>query len=439
MESKNKKSKRNQEKEEENHDDLDKLSSLPDSILTHILSFLNTRSAIRTSVLSKRYQLLWTLSPCLDFTLSDYHTETSESYDGRVFSQVKNYSVVSFESYVNRVLQLREHSNLTKFRVSLHKDVSLEFMQNCVVYAARHKVQHLRIRGCVKEKPVTLPKLLLTSSSLITLHLHNATSNSIELPKSVSLQNLKTLRLKNFEFSDWSYNGEVFSGCPNLETLVLGKCSIRPTNKLKVLDVNCLNLKNLEIRYWRSPWKCFDEHVINVRAPKLVFFLFQGHLARVDFKEGLPCMEKACVDLSYPTACFMVNASERKQRTSEVLLTILRQICNVKLLSLSLTTIEVMAALRDLQSRAPIIFENLRNLKFTAENIYMEKTMRTENVMQLLEKVASEVVIFDGSKEKKLLPESSKVKTRKDVRHVAVPAHVMHFIRKLAFFGTFEY
>ncbi|KAL0360091.1 UNVERIFIED_CONTAM: F-box/FBD/LRR-repeat protein [Sesamum radiatum] len=341
MESKSKKLKRNQERKDERYD-LDKLSYLPDSILTHILSFLDTKSAIRTSVLSKRYRLLWTLSPCLDFKLSEFYTRSLDSYDGYVFSQVKNSSVGSFESYVNHVLRRREHSNLTMFRLSLHKDVGLEFIENCVNYAAQHKVQHLRIRGFVKRKPLTLPKLLLTSSSLITLHLHNATSYCIELPKSVALPNLKVLRLKNFQFSDKNFNGQVFSGCPSLETLVLSKCCIKPGNSLKILDVNCLNLKNLEIKYWRSPWKCFDEHMINVNAPRLVSFKFQGHLARVSFKEALPCLDEASIDLCYPTSCFGVDASERKLRTSERFLSMLRHICNVKFLSLSLKTIEVL-------------------------------------------------------------------------------------------------
>ncbi|KAK6116658.1 hypothetical protein DH2020_049592 [Rehmannia glutinosa] len=380
MESKNKKSKKNQENEEEYHD-LDRLSALPDSILSHILSFLDTRSAIRTSVLSERYRLLWTLSQCLDFTLW------------------QSQSVVSFESYVNRVLRLREPSNLTKFRISLHRGVSSEFMQNCVDYAARHRVEHLRIRGFLATgNPVTLPNLLLTSSSLITLHLHNAIRNSIELPMSVSLQNLKTLRLKSFEFSDWNFNGEVFSGCPNLETLVLGMCSIRPANNLKILDVNCLNLKNLEIRHWRSPWRCFDEHIINVRAPKLAFFLFQGHLARVNFDGGLSCMEIACIDLLYPTACFSVNVSERKQRTSEGFFSMLRQLCNVEFLSVSLKTAEVMAALPDLEARTPTIFENLSVLEFTDENGCREKRLPIHIDIHPPE-IATDVMIFDFSKQ----------------------------------------
>lgn len=333
-----KKSKKNQQKR-----DLDRLSCLPDSIITHILSFLDTKSVVRASVLSKRYKLLWTLSPCLDFKLPESQSGSFDSYDASLlFSLGKVPTVASFMAYVNRILQFRENSNLVSFRLSLHKDVCLDFVQNCIDYAARHKVQHLRLRGYFKRKPFALPEMLLASSSLITLHLHNATCNCIELPSSVALPSLKILRLKNFEFCDKNFSGELFEGCPNLETLVLSKCCIRSVNNLKALDLNCSNLKNLEIMYWRSPWKCFDEHMIVVNAPKLAFFKFQGHLVRVNFKDVLPCLERACIDLCYPTACFMVNASERKQTISESFLSMLHHICNVKFLSLSLKTVEVL-------------------------------------------------------------------------------------------------
>ncbi|KAK6129612.1 hypothetical protein DH2020_036657 [Rehmannia glutinosa] len=238
MESKNKKSKKNQEKEEENHD-LDRLSALPDSILSHILSFLDTRSAIRTSVLSERYRLVWNLSQCLDFTLWE------------------SQSVVSFESFVNRVLRLREPSNLTKFRISLHRGVSSEFMQNCVDYAARHRVEHLRIR-----------------------------------------------------------------------------------------------------------------------------------------------------------ACFSVNVSERKQRTSEGFFSMLRQLCNVEFLSVSLKTAEVMAALPDLEARTPTIFENLSVLEFTDENGCREKRLPIHIDIHPPE-IATDVMIFDFSKEKETLTWLFKGKKKK--------------------------
>ncbi|KAG8378420.1 hypothetical protein BUALT_Bualt08G0135500 [Buddleja alternifolia] len=407
--------------------DLDRLSSLPDSILTHILSFLDTRSAITTSFLSKRYKLLWTMLPSLDFKLCDSHTESFKSYVDKFRNPIKKSSVASFERYVNTVLQQREHSNLTTFRVSLHKDVGLEFMQNCVDYAAQHRVQHLRIRGYFKLNPLVLPEMLLMSSSLITLHLHNATSCNIELPKLVHLPNLKVLRLKKFEFCDANFSGELFTGCPSLESLVLSKCWIRAGDKLRVLDVNCLNLKNLEIRYWRSPWRCFDEHLISVNAPRLVCFKFRGHVARMNFKEGLLCLDKACIDLCYPSSCTMVvDVFERKQKTSESFLSMLRQLSNVKFLSLSLKTIEVVSALSDLRVCAPCNFENLRFIKFTTEDKCIEKTIPVETIVQLLEKVVTDVMMFDVYKETKLAPECSK--KHKNATTVLLPAHVMRFL-----------
>ncbi|KAL7156081.1 hypothetical protein ABFS83_03G119100 [Erythranthe nasuta] len=427
MVAKNKKSKKSKKEEH----DLDKLSCLPDSILSYILSFLDTKSAIRTSLLSKRYKLLWTLTPSLDFVLSETETVYPNSYNDVVPPEhAKDPSIFFFQLYVNRILRLREHSNLTSFRLSLYKDVGMELLEKCMDYAAKHKVQDFRIRGYVKNQPVVLPELLLTSSSLTNLHLHNATPYSIRLPKSVLLPNLKFLHLKKFQFSDNNFNGGIFSGCPNLESLVLSRCSIRPRDEVKVLNLNFSNLVNLVIKCWRSPWICFNEHAINVNAPKLAFFKYQGHLARVNFNDSLLFLERACIELCYPTACTIVNLSERKQELAECFLSMLRYMCNVEFLSLSMKTIEVLSALPDLRERSHTIFENLRLIKFTAENKYTEKTLSIKTVMQLLENAATDVLISDGSKKKKPSPGYSKVKTNKkdDAKHIAVPVHVMYFL-----------
>ncbi|KAL3845624.1 hypothetical protein ACJIZ3_003027 [Penstemon smallii] len=419
MEPRNKKKMKTQKNEEKSN--FDRLSCLPDSILCHILSFLDTKSAIHTSLLSKRYKFLWTQLQNLDFELSEVPYRSLKSYhvDGFPKPYLKP-SVYTFEEFVNYVLSSREETNLTTFRLSMHHLVEPEFVEAWLDYAADHNVQHLIIRAIVKRKHVALPKLLLNSSSLITLHLTNATCYSIELPKSVLLPNLKVLRLKNFKFCDENYNGDVFSGCPCLETLVLSKCCIKPGEKLKVIDVNCLKLKNLEIRYWRSPWCYFDEFMINVNAPELVYFRFQGHLARVNFKKGMPCLDTVHVELCYPSSCAEVNVSERKQKTSESFISMLHQLHNVKFLSLSMMTVEVVAANTEL-ALLPSTFENLRFIKFTTDDKYLEMKIPIMDVRWLLNE---DIWILDVPKE---LLKVLKIK-RKDISPICLPSNAVHYL-----------
>lgn len=51
--------------ESQKNDTTDFISSLPDCVLTHILSLLPTRDSVRTSILSSRWSPLWKLVPVL--------------------------------------------------------------------------------------------------------------------------------------------------------------------------------------------------------------------------------------------------------------------------------------------------------------------------------------------------------------------------------------
>ncbi|AES81605.2 putative F-box domain-containing protein [Medicago truncatula] len=53
---------------------VDRISDLPDSILSHILYFLPTKLAATTSVLSKRWKRLWLSVLSLDFDSSGFKT-----------------------------------------------------------------------------------------------------------------------------------------------------------------------------------------------------------------------------------------------------------------------------------------------------------------------------------------------------------------------------
>ncbi|KAM2787054.1 hypothetical protein PS2_007879 [Malus domestica] len=50
----------------------DRISALPNEVLCHILSFLPTKYVVRTTVLSKKWNNIWTSVPNLYFCDDDY-------------------------------------------------------------------------------------------------------------------------------------------------------------------------------------------------------------------------------------------------------------------------------------------------------------------------------------------------------------------------------
>lgn len=333
----------------------------------------------------------------------------------------------SFESTVNNVLKCREHSDLRSFGLSLHKPMNEDFIVNILDYVAKHNVVHLKVRGYVKSKPVIFPNSLLTASKLTTLRMSNAISYCIDLPNSVDWPSLKFLCLKNFAFVD--FNAELFSGCPNLECLILNKCCIKPGKNMKVLDVHCPNLRILQILNWRSPWRYFHEQTIDVYAPKLVIFKFEGPLARVTFRDGLPCLEDARINFSCPTACSGIDLADRKPQTAEVFLSMLRALCSVKVLSLSLKAIEVLSSLPDIHLYQPYSFENLKFIRFSAEDKCKERTIPIKTFVKLLERASTCVLVVDGTKEPKLSRDCASVKRKhRNATRIALPGNVMQFL-----------
>lgn len=75
-----------------------KLCNLPDIVLQHILSFLGTKDAVRTSVLSKRWLYLWVSMPNLNFIQGP--------------GKMNDWNRKLFMNLVERALVLRKSSNI---------------------------------------------------------------------------------------------------------------------------------------------------------------------------------------------------------------------------------------------------------------------------------------------------------------------------------------
>ncbi|CAI0413351.1 unnamed protein product [Linum tenue] len=108
----------------------DMLTSLPEPILSHILSFLDTKSAAQTSVLSRAWNSIWKYAPAVDLCRGSSQRASA------------------FKEFVHEVLSSRSHVNVRKVtyvdkiaRWSDETDKSV-FME-VIQYALSHDVQQL--------------------------------------------------------------------------------------------------------------------------------------------------------------------------------------------------------------------------------------------------------------------------------------------------------
>ncbi|OMP12774.1 hypothetical protein COLO4_02776 [Corchorus olitorius] len=84
------------DKEEE-----DRISSLSDELIHKIMSFMDTKYAVETCVLSKSWESLWKSLPCLCFDYSNFPSKGVHSFH-------------SFYNFITQVLIRRHHTGLDK-------------------------------------------------------------------------------------------------------------------------------------------------------------------------------------------------------------------------------------------------------------------------------------------------------------------------------------
>lgn len=180
----------------------DRISSLPDSLIYHILSFLDIfKWVARSSVLSKRWSHIWTSIPILDFRLSPYNPPVSSE-------------LINFMDFIDRTLFLHNDlSNIKKFSLGwfwTSNQMTARKMNSWISTIIKHNVVE-RISLLLYRLPNSIPVALFTCESLVTLKL---SVPEICFPKYISFPRLKRLKLCNFEFNGEGSNEQLFSSLP---------------------------------------------------------------------------------------------------------------------------------------------------------------------------------------------------------------------------------
>ena len=120
-------------KRQRRRENKDKLSELPDCVLLHILSFLNTEDAVGTCILSTRWKNLWKHIPALRLDSHSHSLYTSTNLKG-------------FAKFVSSILSKRDASTaLHTVDFPRTGFVEPHILKRILKYAVSHNVQQLQI------------------------------------------------------------------------------------------------------------------------------------------------------------------------------------------------------------------------------------------------------------------------------------------------------
>ncbi|CAL5027372.1 unnamed protein product [Urochloa decumbens] len=72
----------------------DRLSSLPDPLIHHIMSFMKVRQVVQTCVLSTRWEHLWRSVPCLNIDREEFKTKDRDSEEWEKFADFTDHLLI---------------------------------------------------------------------------------------------------------------------------------------------------------------------------------------------------------------------------------------------------------------------------------------------------------------------------------------------------------
>ncbi|XP_058725663.1 F-box/FBD/LRR-repeat protein At1g16930-like [Vicia villosa] len=308
----------------------DRISDLPDSVLLHILSFLKTTPyTVQTCILSKRWKNLW----------KKFHVLY---IDSEWFNTLE-----VFTKFVSQLLSLHDQGMaLHAFKLYMFRKHIIEpdLFESILNDAVSYNVKHLRL--LLRCDIQHFPSSLLSCHTLTSLYYHVTPSHynkpKILFPNSFNLPSLTKLVIGAVAFLGGT---EPFSACPKLIRLRISHFNILGEQNLCISNTSLVKL-TIEIHC-----KPRNDNIIELSTPSLRTFAFIGIPNQVLYGIHLSSVDRIEID-----AYTWGNHPE----APSILLSWLLKLANIKILTVSSNTLQVLSLVPDLLK---VKLHSLCNLK----------------------------------------------------------------------------
>ncbi|XP_020890802.1 putative FBD-associated F-box protein At5g56700 [Arabidopsis lyrata subsp. lyrata] len=273
-----------------------KMSELSDDLLVMILSFLPTKVAVSTSVLSKRWEFLWMCLPKLEYDdINDINVSELSSCQ-------------RYRNFIDKNLALYRAPIIESLRLRfLHDVICPEDIKRWVGISVSRRVQELSIIYITTcNEPVLLPNSLYTCSSLVALNLSSRVI-LVEVPGMAYLPSLKTLQISEVTYSTEESLELLLSCCPVLEDLSIERYK---NNNVKGLVIIVLSLQRLTLEISSE---CFSDEVVIVTPPLKYFKVTDQRDAFSYLIKGMRKLEEAVIDVEQNPEKLLISVTSVKR------------------------------------------------------------------------------------------------------------------------------
>ncbi|XP_010537011.1 PREDICTED: F-box/FBD/LRR-repeat protein At5g56420-like [Tarenaya hassleriana] len=260
---------------------LDMISHLPDGVIQQILSYLTTKDAVATSVLSWRWRYIWELVPNLKFDNSKAYT-----YDER------------FSDLVNNALMYHGADILEKFHLKCSPYDDFEELESWVDCAVERCPREVKLSMCsFPGRHFAVPASVLNCETITVLKLKGEGIFVDVRDTYVQLPCLKVLNLFFVHYIDDSSLTGLLSGCRALEEIHFRRSFYH--DNIKTLCINVPTLRRL-VLVCPKTFVTSQKLKLEIKAPALEYLELRAVQCQDLLVEEFPQLVKATLDFCEP-------------------------------------------------------------------------------------------------------------------------------------------